>query len=96
MCYRNAQPFQNFKKHRGAALQGELILQKSSTVMSPGFKGLSQLGVSASTPPKRLKWTVIFVATDGSANPVISCAAKMLSGLCLQQHVMSAIKQKIR
>lgn len=34
-------------------------------------------------PPKRLKWTVIFVATDGSAKPVISCAAKMFNGLCL-------------
>ncbi len=38
----------------------------------------------ANRPPKRLKWTVIFVATDGSANPVISCAAKMFRGLCLQ------------
>ena len=35
-------------------------------------------------PPKRLKWTVILVATDGSAKPVISCAAKMLRGLCLR------------
>ena len=65
----------------------KLVLQIFRPLMSAARKRSHPRGWAralGASPPKRLKWTVIFVATDGSAKPVISCAAKMLSGLCLQ------------
>ena len=54
--------------------------------MAPSLKAQSTEQVAAhGLPPNKLNCTVILVAMDPSQNPATSWAAKMLSGLCLQQ-----------
>ena len=68
--------------------QGQPISAHASSGLPHGTSLETQSAEQAAAyglPPNKLNCTVILVAMDPSQNPATSWAAKMLSGLCLQQ-----------
>ena len=69
---------------RGAAPHVHLYDSRLASRPSTHHGDLSLPLTSLSTvPPKRLNWTVILVAMEGSQKAATSCAAKMRRGLLL-------------